>query len=154
MGTYESYLAGLLIHLIAACVREHDIGIVLPTDGMLRLAPGLVRIPDVSFISWARLPGGKVPHTPVADLSPDIAIEVISPGNTREEMQQKLRDYFAAKIRQVWYVYPKSREIHVYTEAESATIYTEQQALDGGAMLPGFQLDLRQFFAEHRQGSN
>ena len=60
VGTYESYLAGLLVRLLGNFVVEKDLGIVLPPDGMLRLAPGLVRIPDVSFISWKRLPERKV----------------------------------------------------------------------------------------------
>jgi Uma2 family endonuclease len=51
VGTYESYLAMLLGQLLGVYVRQNDLGIVLGADGMMRLAPGLVRIPDVSFVS-------------------------------------------------------------------------------------------------------
>ena len=88
MGIYESYLAARLIQLLAEFVREHQLGIVLGADGMRRLTPGVVRIPDVSFISWNQLPVRRVPQVPIADLGPDLAVEVISPSNTAREMEQ------------------------------------------------------------------
>ena len=57
MRSFESYLAMNLGRVLATFVRDHDLGIVLGADGMVRLANGLVRIPDVAFISWERLPG-------------------------------------------------------------------------------------------------
>ena len=61
---------------------------------MLRLAIGLVRIPDVSFVSWDRLPDGKCRANRFPDLAPDLAVEVLSASNTRKEMDEKLRNYF------------------------------------------------------------
>lgn len=148
MGTYESYLAGLLVRLLGNFVVENDLGIVLPPDGMMRLAPGLVRIPDVSFVSWQRLPDRKVPRDPIANVAPDLAVEVISKSNTRREMERKLSDYLAASVRSVWYVYPDEREVHVYTGPEQCRVKSEAETLDGGDVLPGFQLELAQFFAE------
>jgi Uma2 family endonuclease len=52
LGYYESYIAATLIRLLGNFVVAHDLGIVAGADGMMRLAPGLVRIPDVSFVSW------------------------------------------------------------------------------------------------------
>jgi len=148
VGTYESYLAGFLLQLIGSYVRENDLGIMLGADGMMRLAPGLVRIPDVSFISWGRLPERKIPRDPIADLAPDLAVEVISRSNTPEEMQRKLVDYFAAGVRSVWYVYPAAREVHVFTAADRCTVVTEPQTVDGGSALPGFGLSPAILFAE------
>ena len=152
VGTYESYLAVLLSHLLCSFVQEHDLGIVLGADGMMRLAPGLVRIPDVSFVSWDRLPNRKIPREPIADLAPDLAIEVISKSNTPQEMERKLRDYFFAQVGAVWYVYhAPRREVHVYLSPEERTVLSEQQTLDGGDVLPGFTLPLPSLFAEPRQ---
>ncbi len=148
VGAYESYLAVWLGHLLCTFLQENDLGIVLGADGMMRLSPGLVRIPDVSFISWERLPDRKVPRTPFFDLAPDLAVEVISKSNTRKEMDRKLADYFAAAVRQVWYVYPDAREVHVYTSPEQFTVLGEQDTLTGGDVLPDFSLNLQQFFAE------
>ena len=153
VGTYESYLAMLLGRLLGNYVEENNLGIVLGADGMMRLAPGLVRIPDVSFISWQRLPERKVPREPIADLAPDLAIEVISKSNTPEEMERKLHDYFAAEVRQVWYVYPVPREVRVYVSPRQRTVLDQQQTLDGGQLLRGFSLPLREFFAEPGQAA-
>ena len=153
VGTYEAYLALLLGRLLGNHVAEKNQGIVLGADGMMRLAPGLVRIPDVSFISWQRLPAGKVPRDPIADLAPDLAVEVISKSNTQAEMERKLADYFAAGVRQVWYVYHRPRrEVLVYTSAEKHVALSENQQLDGGELLPGFSLELRSFFSDPGQG--
>jgi len=148
MGTYEAYLAILLGRHLGNFVAERRLGIVLGADGMMRLAPGLVRIPDVSFISWDRLPGRKVPRTPIAAIAPDLAVEVISRGNTAEEMRGKLADYFAADVRLVWYVYPAAREVHVHSSPDGRQVLGEEQVLSGGDVLPEFELSLRDFFAE------
>jgi Uma2 family endonuclease len=148
VGTYEAYLALLLGRRLGDFVDERRLGIVLGADGMMRLAPELVRIPDVSFISWDRLPGRKVPRAAVADLAPDLAVEVISKGNTRQEMDRKLVDYFTAGVRQVWYIYPTSREVAIYTAPNRSTVLQHDQTLDGGDLLPGFRLVLADFFAE------
>jgi len=152
MGTYESYLAMRLGRFLGNHAEQEDLGIVLGADGMMRLSPGLVRIPDVSFVSWDRLPERRVPHDPIARLAPDLAVEIISRSNTREEMDRKLHDYFTAGVRLVWYVYPDSREVHVYTSPEQVTTLAEQQTLEGGEVLPGFRLELRTFFAEPGAG--
>lgn len=149
VGTYESYLAVYLIELIGSHVRKHKLGIVLGEGGMMRLAPGLVRIPDVSFISWDRLPGRRVPHESIPDLAPDLAVEVISKSNTRKEMDRKLQDYFAAGTRLAWFVYHSPRhEVRVYVKPEEFSVVRESEALDGGDVLPGFRLTVSDLFAE------
>lgn len=152
VGAYESYLAVLIARLLGNYAEARNLGIVLGADGMMRLAPGLVRIPDVSFISWQRLPGRRVPRDAIANLAPDLAVEVISKGNTREEMEGKLHEYFDADVRLVWYVYHAPRpEVHVYTGPAACTVLTLRDALDGGEVLPGFRLELARVFAEPGQ---
>src|SRR5262249_13338219 len=82
-GTRESLLGGALFAELYGFVRKHKLGKVLPGDGTLRLMPGSVRVPDVSFISWAQMPGGKFPEQRLADLYPDLAVEILSEGNTK-----------------------------------------------------------------------
>ena len=154
VGTFEAYLAGVLVRLLGNYVVEHDVGIVLPPDGMMRLAPELVRIPDVSFISWKRLPGRRIPREPIASLAPDLAVEVISKYNTRQEMERKLLDYFAAGVREVWYVdHAPRRQVRVFATPEQFTVVSEREALAGGEILPGFTLPLEQLFAEPGESS-
>ena len=149
MGFYESRVAVVLIQVLANYVEQHELGIVVGADGMMRLAPGLVRIPDVSFISAERLPDGRTPQDPLPNLVPDMAVEILSRGNTRKEMTRKLRDYFSLGVRLVWFVDPPTRSVRVYTglgAGEEGTITLEQN-LDGGVVLPGLTLPVRELFA-------
>ncbi len=148
VGAYESQLGILIGSILVNFVRPNHLGIVLGADGMMRLAPGLIRIPDVSFVALGRLPDGKVPRTAFIEDGPDLAVEVISPSNTKREMDQKLADYFAAGVRLVWYVYPQPREVHVYTSPSDCTVLGEQDTLDGQDVLPGFELKLVDLFSE------
>ena len=114
--------------------------------GTFQLGINLVRIPDVSFISWERLPGGEVPEEPVPLLTPDLAVEVISRANTPKEMAEKLREYFEKGVRLVWYVRPKSRVVDVYTAPDHFTRLTASMRLDGGDVLPGFSVQVGELF--------
>lgn len=146
MGYYEAYLAIRLGSILINFVEPRKLGIVVGSDAMTRLTPGLVRIPDVSFVALDRLPGGRVPRDAISPVVPDLAVEVISRGNTREEMRQKLIDYFTAGARLVWYIYPEPREVHVFTGAEQSRVIKPSETLDGGDVLPGFTLSLAELF--------
>ena len=147
VGYYESLLAAILIHVLGSFLEAHDLGLVLGADATLRLAPGLVRLPDVSFLAWERFPNRELPSEPVPDLVPDFVVEVVSAGNTAAEMERKLQEYFTAGVRLVWYVYPEQRTVHVYTSPHDVRIRHEADRLDGGSVLPGFQLSIQQWFA-------
>ena len=151
VGVYESYLAVEISGLLREFVKRHGLGFVVGEAGMMRLAAGLVRIPDVSFVSWDQLPERRVPRVPIANLAPDLAVEVISPSNTVREMERKRRDFLAAGVRLVWYVYPGPQEVHVHT-AERHDVLTIDQELSGGDVLPGFALPLRRLFEEPDAG--
>jgi Uma2 family endonuclease len=153
VGFRESLLACAFIEFLRSFVRPRNLGLVTGESGMMRLAAGLVRIPDVAFISWERLPDRRVPSEPIPGLAPDIAIEVLSQSNTRREMARKRQEYFAAGVWLVWQVDPVTRTVEVYTTPEQYTLLHETDTLEGGAALPGFVLALREVFAElDRQG--
>jgi Uma2 family endonuclease len=154
MGYYESRLAALLIYFIEQFLEEHDLGIVLGADGTLRLMPGLVRVPDVSFILWERFPDRELPPEPVPALVPDLAVEVLSESNTEAEMERKLQEYFTAGVQLVWYVEPDPRCVRVYTSPRDVRLLGEEHALDGTPVLPGFHLGIKEWFdrAGRRRG--
>jgi Uma2 family endonuclease len=147
MGVPESHLAVRLGGRLEAVAEEHDLGFVTGADGALRLMPGLIRIPDVSFVSWERVSDRVVPSKPIPDLAPDLAVEVLSKGNTPEEMERKLKEYFLVDVRLVWFVDPRQRIVEVYSAPDVSTVVREHQTLDGGEVLPGFALPLKQLFA-------
>lgn len=148
MGAFESMIAGEILSLLRNFVRPRKLGVVLGEAGMLRLAPGLIRIPDVAFLSIDKFPGGRFPRDAALPLAPDLAVEVISRGNTAKEMADKLRDYFAAGSRLVWYVDPKNSQVEVFTDPQSCRVVKPGEQLDGGDVLPGFELNLHELFAE------
>lgn len=148
MGAIESMLAMILGIRIGQFVLDHNLGIVLGSDGIMRLIPGLIRGPDLSFISWDRLPGRVPPQDPIPTLAPDLAVEIISRSNTKREMDRKLREYFDSGVRLVWYVDPVPRTLSVYkTVTNQPSVLTQDDTVDGGDVLPGFILPLRELFA-------
>jgi Uma2 family endonuclease len=66
-------------------------------------------------------------------------------------MARKLDEYFRAGVRVVWYVDPKRRTVRVYTGRDRSVLLHEDQSLDGGDVLPGFSLSIREWFAEARR---
>jgi Uma2 family endonuclease len=153
MGAYESMLAIEIAAYLIAFVKPRKLGVVLGADGTLKLAPGLVRIPDVCFISREKFPDGRFPRAKRPLLAPDLAVEELSESNTRKEMAEKLADYFKAGTRLVWYVDPVRREATVFTSVTESRLVTEGEALDGGEVLPGFSLTMRDLFSEELSDS-
>jgi Uma2 family endonuclease len=143
----EAYLAVEIARRAGNYAAQHDLGIVVGADGTVRLMPRLVRIPDVSFVSWRRLPSRKIPAEAIPDLAPNLAVEVLSKGNTKGEMARKLKDYFLAGVELVWFVDPAKRSVEVFTAPDESIRLTADQTLDGGSVLPGFRLPLRELFA-------
>ncbi len=123
-------------------METHDLGFSLGADGTFRLRPGLVRIPDVSFVSWERLSTNELPDEPIPDMAPDLAVEVLNAGNTVREMDRKGGAYFQAGVRLVWLIDPKKRTETVYTRPGRKSRVPEDGSLRGGEVLPGFSLPL------------
>jgi Uma2 family endonuclease len=148
MGFRESVLAIAIASALSTFVRRANLGLVSGADGMMRLFPKNVRIPDVTYIAWHRIPGGRMPDAPIPDLVPDLAVEVLSKSNTAAEMQRKRREYFAAGTSLGWLVDPESRSVSVYTSEDEVTVIDENAQLTAAELLPGFSLSIRELFSE------
>ena len=146
MGQLESRLALLIGRYLLEHLERHDIGIAYGADGMTLFDEDLVRMPDVAFIPYENIPDGADPTTPIPDWTPALAVEVISRGNTKREMERKLRDYFTAGVRLVWLMYPQTQTVRVYTAVDQFDEFDAAQSLDGGDVLPGFALPIGQLF--------
>jgi Uma2 family endonuclease len=150
MGTRESLLAGIIAQILGAYAHEHDLGVVLPGDGYLRLSDGLVRAPDVSFIPWDRWPEEREGESALLTVYPDLAVEVISKGNTRAEIQRKLREFFFAGMRVGWVIHPRKQTAEVYTAPDVRSKLTIEGTLDAAPAVPGFRLPMADLFARTR----
>jgi Uma2 family endonuclease len=148
MGFDEALFALFLSGALMDYLKTHDIGKPVGDNALMRLFPGLVRIPDAAFISWERYPRKKRRRGEIPTVAPDLIVEVLSKGNTRKEMARKLQEYFRAGVRRVWYVDPAKRTVTVYTAIDRFTVLHEDDTLDGGDVLLGFSLSIREWFAE------
>jgi len=152
MGNFESQLAALIIFSLHDFLRNKKIGFVLGEAGLFRVAPDQMRSPDVSFVAWNRFPKGRSSRQAVYDFAPDLAVEVLSKGNTQAEMDRKLREYFQAGTRLVWYLDPQQRQMRVYSAVDDVQVVEESGVVDGGEVLPGFSMSLAELFARAEQG--
>jgi Uma2 family endonuclease len=146
MGYAESSLTCQICHLLGSFLDQHDLGILAGAKGLLRLMPGVVRSPSISFVSWDKLPGRCLPAEPIPDLAPDLAVEVLCQDNTPGEMERKRHEYFLAGTQLVWMVDTQARTVTVYTAPDEHTVFSEADTLDGGNILPGLVLPVRKIF--------
>ncbi len=102
------------------------------------------RAPDVGFVRADRLPEG--PPEGYIPFAPDLAVEVVSPGDSASDIHDKVTDFLRCGTRLVWVLYPRSRTATVHTP-EGARTVDAQGTLDGGDVLPGFSLALGELFA-------
>jgi Uma2 family endonuclease len=148
MGFSESRIANLIGTALQNFVAKGDLGVVTGSDGMIQLLEDQVRMPDVAFASWDRFPDGEIPNEAAPEIAPDLAVEVLSPGNTLAEMTRKLREYFSAGVRLVWFVDPKTKTVTVYTSPLRSRTIAVDGTLDGGKVLPGFELRIADLFVK------
>jgi Uma2 family endonuclease len=148
VGYSESLLATVIIELLNAFVRSRNLGHVTGEAGTMQLMPDLVHIPDVAFTSRDRLPGGERPKERVPLLVPNIVVEILSEGNTPEELAGKRRLYFDAGVDVVWEIDPDRRAATVYRSLSEFDLLNENDRLEGGKVLPGFNRSLAEVFAE------
>jgi Uma2 family endonuclease len=151
VGVREAILAGFLIHRLAEYCEELDTGVVVGADGPYRLRLGLIRYPDVSYISWNRMPGGVVPNDPISQIIPDLAAEVLSESNTPAEIERKLDNYFEAGVRVAWVIDPKTQSAVVYTSRTRSKEIEIDGELTAPKVLPSFRLPMRDLFASLRR---
>jgi Uma2 family endonuclease len=100
----------------------------------------------VAFICREKLPNGQLPQEAIPELSPDLAIEVLSEGNTPGEMERKLKEYFLAGTKLVWLVNPANRSVVVHTAPDERRTLREADTLDGGDVLPGLAIPVQRIF--------
>ena len=151
MSAYSAKIATRLVSRLNGYLAENPLGeAVMETLFRLPLAGGRTRNrrPDVAFVSYQRWPADR-PQDPDAnawDVVPDLAVEVISPNDLAEEQRDKVLEYFGARSRLTWVVYPKHRLVDVFEAPGRVRILNEADALDGGDVVPGFRLPLSNLF--------
>lgn len=147
MGFEAAVVAVAFIRILSEFVSKHRLGLVSGPDGLFQLLDS-VRGPDVAYISRERLPGGNLPSQAYPQLSPNLVVEVLSPGNTKAEMARKRMEYFHSGVQIVWMVDCLNRTIAIYTSGTAVRVVNERETLDAGDVLPGFSCPVADFFAD------
>ncbi len=148
MGAESSEIQSEFHYLIRAWLRSNPIGKVYDSECMYRCFPrnpDRIRKPDVSFLRRERVPGGRSP-VGVFTVRPDFVVEVLSPGDTVFDVEDKLADYHSAGIPLIWVVSPNTRTVRVRRPGEREVEFTEADELTGDPVLPGFRVKIADLF--------
>jgi Uma2 family endonuclease len=133
-------------------VEENDLGEVFAAETGFKLAsnPDTVLGPDLAFVSNVKIPPTGIPvkYWPGA---PDLAVEVVSPGNTRREIEEKIEEYLAAGVGLVWIIKPKQRVVTIHRPKAEPATSIESDTLDGEEIVPGFQYGIARLFTRKRE---
>ncbi len=142
----HGYLQGEVHARLRQHVRQHRLGAVIVEVGFkLRQNPDLVRAPDVAFISAEQLRQAPL-GSGFYEGHPDLAVEIVSPGDKATDIEEKVLSYLAAGAKLVWVVYPEVQIVHVRYPDGTGRVLRGDDALSGEDVLPGFELRLAELF--------
>jgi Uma2 family endonuclease len=149
-GGKHGGLASKADRRIGDFVEEHDLGYTTAAETGFILfknpnGKDTVRAPDVGFVAAHRLPDG-LPEGYIP-FAPDLAVEVVSPTDTADEIHEKVSDFIKYGTRLIWVYYPKSKTAMVHMPGKTYPVEAGG-VLDGGDILPGFRMSLHDLFGE------
>jgi Uma2 family endonuclease len=147
-GHQSSRIAIRIAARLSPFVEAGSLGNIAGADGAYIFArdPDTVRIPDLSYVRADRLPPEDA-WAKFLELAPDLAVEVVSPSDSANDVQEKVNEYLDAGVKLIWVVYPIQRTVTVYAADRAAHVLYEEDSLDGGDVLPGFTLSVADIFA-------
>lgn len=142
------------VHLgwrLAKFVEENQLGVVLAAETGFQLEedPDTVLAPDISFVSKSQLERCGVPKAYFPE-APELVVEVVSPGDTAEEVDAKVRSWLSSGARVAWVIYPKGRTVTVYRALDDIQVLTEQDSLSGETVVPGFSCAIADLFPANK----
>lgn len=150
-GSQHGAIAQDLAWRLAQFVKQHDLGQVFAaeTGFLISRDPDTVRAPDAAFVNKSQLDrfGLPVAYFPEA---PALAVEVVSPDDTAEEVDSKIRCWLSAGTLLAWVVYPGGRTITVYRSLDDIRVLTEADTLSGENVVPGFECQVSEIFSSIR----
>lgn len=148
MSLESSEVGAEILALIRNFVREHRLGRVLNSEIGMRLWPGQprrLRRPDAAFVREERAPV-RGTRQGFLETPPDLIVEVVSPGDNAELLEEKLREYREGGVRLTWVIHPLARTARVVRLDGTAQQLGEEDSLDGEDVLPGFSVRVGDLF--------
>jgi Uma2 family endonuclease len=133
--------------LLGQHVKTNNLGACSGAETGFKIAsePDTVRAPDLAFVRRERIPEGD-PTKKFFEGEPDLVVEVVSPGDTYNEVEEKVEEWLAAGARAVWVLNPRFRNVTVYRSLMDVTRLSEGDELDGGEVVPGLRCKVSELF--------
>jgi Uma2 family endonuclease len=128
-------------------ILAHGLGRIYPSDTPFTILhdPDKILIPDLAFVRADRVPP-EAERWHIAPHAPDLAVEVISPNDTFDDVIQKVDLYQQAGVPLVWLIHPRRRAVIVFPLGQPSFTLREGDVLDGGDVVPGFRLPVADLF--------
>ncbi|MCL1467381.1 Uma2 family endonuclease [Argonema galeatum] len=146
-GAKHGYVAIILSAALFNCVSTQKLGAMFDSSTAFKMKSGNKRSPDISFMAKERLQGLDDLPDGFLEGAPDLAVEILSPSNTVEEIHNKLVEYFENGARLVWVIHPKEQYVLVYRSAQSPDrLLKSTDSLDGEDIVTGFTLPIADLF--------
>jgi Uma2 family endonuclease len=141
-STRHSLISGRLYRRLSEFADDQGLGVVFPQDAGFKIQtePDTVRGPDAAFVARERL--DAIPTRGYLSLAPDLVAEVVSPGDSRGEVIEKIGQWLRAGTRLAWVIDPERQQAQVYRADGDVSVLGPRDALDGEDVLPGFSLAL------------
>jgi len=149
MSVLSSYVAGVIFSFLFAFCRPNRGGWVFPEGTSYQCFPhnpNKVRRPDVSFIRLDRLSAEEAAAKGHVRVVPDLAVEVVSPNDLYDEVDDKVDEWLSAGVQLVWVVSPRKRTVTVHRADGTSAIFHEKDEITGEDVVPGFRCQVREFF--------
>ncbi|MEM9219755.1 MAG: Uma2 family endonuclease [Cyanobacteria bacterium P01_F01_bin.150] len=143
-GELGAFLAGML----AIYCRQNRLGVVCDSSTAFTLSKGDKRSPDISFVDKKRLQGLKRLPKGYFKGTPDLAVEILSPNNTVEEIHTKIVEYFENDTRLVWVIHPDEKYVLVYHSPQPDKLLCPTDTLDGEEVILGFSMPVAELFQD------
>jgi Uma2 family endonuclease len=146
-GWRHGEVADNVAFVLGSFIRAHGLGrgFGAETGFLLKRNPDTVRAPDFAFIAKEHLPTTK-PKEAFWPGAPDLAVEVLSPGDTTGEVDEKIEEWLAAGCTAVWVVDPKLQTVTIYHSRTNVVVKTAGETLQGDPVMPGFSCAIDEFF--------
>lgn len=146
-GGGHGVLAMRLGSRLCVHVEREQLGVVLAADTgfFIQRSPDTVRAPDVAFVAQGRIPPDGIPAKFVP-FAPDLAVEVVWPGDTLVEVEEEVQDWLDAGTKLVWVVNPKRRTVAVHRASADPRVLRAEDDLAGEDVVPGFSLRVGELF--------
>jgi Uma2 family endonuclease len=145
-GAKHGYVAVILSAALFNHVFSRKLGAVMDSSTAFKMKSGNKRSPDISFVDKQRLQGMEELPDSFLEGAPDLAVEILSPGNTVEEMHNKIVEYFENAARLVWVIHPNEHYVLVYRSPQPDRLLKSTDMLDGEEVIPGFTLAVSELF--------